>query len=47
MSKTKKKALIFLAVALAVCLLGSIFASLVQSGFGKVSVENYNNKTLT
>lgn len=47
MSKTKKKALVFLAVALAVCLLGSIFASLVQSGFGKVSVENYNNKTLT
>lgn len=42
----KNRKIIFLAAALAVCLLGSLLASLVQSSFGRVSVENYNNKTL-
>ena len=46
MSGIKKRTLIFTAVALVLCLVGSIFASLVQSGFGYVKVENYNNKTL-
>ena len=46
MSGIKKRTLIFTAVALVLCLVGSIFASLVQSGFGYVNVENYNNKTL-
>lgn len=42
----KNRKAIFLAVALVVCLLGSFLASLVQSSFGRVSVENYNNRTL-
>lgn len=46
MTTIKKKSLIFLAIALAVCLLGSTLASLIQSGFGAVSVQNYNNQTL-
>lgn len=45
--KSKKRPVIFLAIALVVCLVGSILASCVQSGFGKVHVENYNNLTLT
>lgn len=44
--KIQKKTLVFLAIALIVCLFGTIMASLVQSGFGYVKVENYNNKTL-
>ena len=46
MSKIRKKSLVFLAIALALCILGSAMASLVMSGFGSVKVENYNNKTL-
>lgn len=46
MSNVKKRSLVFLAIALAVCLVGSMLASLIQSGFGRVSVQNYNNKTM-
>ena len=46
MQKVKKRTLIFFAIALALCLLGSLGASLVQSGFGSVDVKNYNNQTM-
>ena len=42
----QKRTMIVTAIALALCILGSVCASLIQSGFGAVSVENQNDKSL-
>ena len=46
MSKVRRRTLVFFAIALALCIIGSFGASMVQSSFGDVSVKNYNNQAL-
>lgn len=45
--KKEKRTMAFFAIALAICLIGSLGASLVQSSFGAVTVKNYNNRTVS
>ncbi len=46
-SRITKRSCVFLVIALVVCLIGSAMASLIQSGFGAVSVKNYNNSSMS
>lgn len=45
--KKEKRTMVFFAIALAICLIGSLGASLIQSSFGAVKTETYNDQPLS